>query len=82
MENWREIKSAIYNALSDYDCDVYYQKPTNSQCAYFSISIEDEDYDSDDINCALENVCREYNLSIDWDSEADVNLNVYWDNND
>lgn len=85
MRNWREIRSAIYHALSDYDCEVWYEKPSgrgwNARCSYFTISINEE-YDSDDIEEALEDVADEYSLTIDWDSDEDVDLNADWDCND
>lgn len=85
MEHWKEIKDAIYDALDDYDCDVYYQPPTGcgygAHCAYFEITIN-EDYDCEDIENDLNEVCNDYELGIDWDSDEDVDLNAYWDIND
>lgn len=82
MRNWREIKRAIYNALSDYNCEVWYNRPEgrgwNAQCAYFKVRIN-EKYYSDDIEDILEGVSDEYSLTIDWDSDEDVDLIAKWD---
>lgn len=85
MKEWRSIRSAIYNALSGYDCSVYYQKPVgkgwNGTCGYFEITIEDE-YDSDEIEEELQSVADDWELDFDWDSDGTVDLNAYWDRRD
>lgn len=87
MRNWREIRSDIYDALSDYDVDVCYHGPRGhgyeASCAYFTVTIDDdEEWDWDDLDEALEDVCSEWDLSIDDDSEGTFDLNAYWDCND
>ncbi len=61
MRNWRKIVSDIYDVLSDYDIDVTYHKRTghgyNAQCAYFSVSINEE-WDWDWIESDVEAVCK------------------------
>lgn len=86
MREWRQIKSAIYDALSNYDCDVYYNPPTgrgyNACCSYFTITIN-EDCDHDFVADELDGVCDDWELSYDWDSEdGDLDLNADWDRND
>lgn len=84
MRNWREIKSAIYDALSNYNCEIWYYGPRGkgwgARCAYFEVEIND-DYNCDDIEDALANVSDEYTLTIDWDSDEDVDLIACWDSN-
>ena len=86
MKEWREIKSDIYDALEDYDCDVYYNKPEgrgyNSRCGYFEVSINDDEWEWDDIESALSDVMSEWDLYIDDDSDSDFDLNADWDRYD
>ena len=81
--DWQEIRSAIYNALDDYDCDVYYYYPTKDGCCgFFSVTINDDDVvvDYDDIDSCLSNVIFEYDLTWDDESEdGDFDLNADWD---
>ena len=79
--DWQEIKSAIENALNVYDCDVYYYYPTkDGSCGYFSVTINEDDVDYDDIDSCLSNVIFEYDLTWDDESEdGDFDLNADWD---
>jgi hypothetical protein len=81
--DWQEIRDAIYSALGDYDCTVYYHYPSSDgQCGYFSISIDDE-YDEEDLDSCLSSVIDEYDLT--WDDQScdgDFDLNAEWDNYD
>lgn len=85
MRNWREIRQDIYDALSDYDVNVQYNAKSghghNASCSYFTITIHDE-WDWDWIQEDIDDVCNEWDLSIDDDSNGDFDLNAYWDCND
>ena len=79
--DWQEIRDAIYSALSNYDCDVYYNHPSNDgNCGYFAITIN-ENYDADDVDYCLESVMSEYDLWIDDEVEDDEDLDLCasWD---
>jgi len=88
MENWREIKSDIEDALenADLSCDVYYHKPEgrgdDSCCGYFEVSLDDDDWEWEWVEDALEEVMNEWDLYIDDDSDEDFDLNADWDTND
>ena len=87
MRNWREIKGEIIDALSDYDVSVWYNAKCGSgfdaQCSYFTVEFDDdEDWCWDDIESAIDDVCSEYDLNIDDDSEGDFDLCAHWDIND
>ena len=73
-----KIKSAIYRALENFNCSVSYTKSYSGKCAYFTVEIHD-DWDWDLIDGALEQVCDEYDLWIDVDSDGDFDLCI---NND
>ncbi len=88
MRNWRQIRSDIYDALSNYNVTVRYHKKEGSgwdgTCSYFSVSFDDdEEWDWDWIESDIQAVCDEWDLGIDDDSEdGDFDLNAYWDTND
>lgn len=69
------VKHAIYNALSNYDCDVEYTRGSRNSCAYFTVTIDDEwcwDWIQEDID----SICEDYDLWIDDDSDGDFDLCV------
>lgn len=80
MREWRTIRKDIYRALKNYDCEVYYHRPSSSgECGYFEININ-EDFDSDWIEDHLNNVCKDWDLEYDWySSNSDLDLNAHWD---
>lgn len=69
----RDVKNAIYDALDDYDVDIYYISRSGDRCGYFTVTINEE-YDRDDIEDAIDDVCDEYDLWIDDDSDGDFDL--------
>lgn len=87
MRNWREIRSDIYDALSDYNVSVTYHNKSGhgweASCSYFSVSFDDdEEWDWDWIEGDIDKVCDEWDLEIDDDSEdGDFDLNAHWDIN-
>ncbi len=85
MREWRKIQSDIYDALSNYDVDVDYTpkrgRGWSSECSYFTVTIH-EDWDSDDIENDLADVCEEWDLDFDYDSYGSFDLNADWDRND
>lgn len=72
----KDVKDAIYTALEDYDCKVEYTRSSGDQCAYFTVTIND-DWDWDWIEDNIDNVCDEYGLWIDDDSYGSFDLCVY-----
>lgn len=78
MREWRTIRRDIYAALSNYDCNVYYHRPTSDgECGYFEINIDDE-FDEDWIEGDLADLCEEWDLDFDWHG-TELDLNAYWD---
>lgn len=73
-----KIKSAIYDALENFNCSVYYHKAYSNSCAFFTVEIHEE-WDWDWIEDDIERVCEEYDLWIDDDSDGDFDLCI---NND
>lgn len=74
-----EIINDIYSALSKYNgVDVTYYRPTDDDCGFFEVSIDDEwcwDWVDGDIAWVLE----KHQLEIDDESDEDFDLNAYWD---
>lgn len=69
------VKRAIHNALSNFDHSVYYTKGHGSYSSYFTIEINEE-WDWDWIENQIDEVCDDYGLWIDDDSEGDFDLVV------
>ena len=87
MRNWREIKAAIEDALDDYNVEVSYasksRRGDDASCSYFTVEFdEEEDWCWDDIESDIADVCNEYDLQIDDDSDGDFDLCAHWDVND
>ena len=87
MRNWREIKAAIEDALDDYTVEVSYASKSgrgdDASCSYFTVEFdEEEDWCWDDIESDIADVCNEYDLQIDDDSDGDFDLCAHWDVND
>lgn len=76
MSYKKEVERAIYNAL---DCKVKYTPASRNgdRCAYFTVTINDKDWEWDRIENDIEKICEEYGLWIDDDSEGDFDLCVY-----
>ena len=85
MQEWRQIRADIYDALCDYDVNVYYNHKTGhgygASCAYFTVYIND-DWDWDDVMDDLDSVLEEWELDVDSDSSGSFDLNALWDIND
>lgn len=80
--DWQEIRDAIYDALSNYDCNVYYHRPSSDgMCGYFAVTINEDDYDEDDVDSCLAGVLSDYDLWIDDQSEGneDFDICASWD---
>ena len=75
---WRKALRDIENALSDYDYDVEYHRPSDDKCGYYEITINDE-YDDEELEDDLADVAEEWGFDIDWRSDATVDLNDYQD---
>ena len=73
-----KIKSAIYDALENFNCSVCFHKAESNSCAFFTVEIHEE-WDWDWIEDDIERVCEEYDLWIDDDSDGDFDLCI---NND
>ncbi len=71
----KDVKDSIYDALSNYDCDVEYTPRRGQRCAYFTVTINDE-WCWDWIESDIDNVCDEYGLQIDDDSCGSFDLMV------
>ncbi len=71
----RDVKAAIRDALSGYDCSISYTPRSGSRCAYFTVYIDDE-WDWDWIESDIDSVCDEYDLWIDDDSNGAFDLCV------
>lgn len=86
MKDWRQIISDIEDALSDYNVEVEFQRKLghgfDATCSYFTVWIEDEDWDWDYVESDIQSVCDEWDLEIDFDSAGDFDLNAHWDIND
>ena len=55
MREWRTIRRDIYAALSNYDCNVYYHRPTSDgECGYFEINIDDNKSQIIDVEMSLD----------------------------
>lgn len=76
MANIKTIKKAIYDALDVYDCDVEYTPRSGGRCAYFTVTINEDDWDWDWFEGPLDDVCEEYGLQIDEDSYGSFDLMV------
>jgi len=78
MREWRTIRKEIYEALDNYDCSVYYHRPSSDgECGYFEINFDD-DFDEDWVEGDLSDVCEEWDLDFDWHG-SELDLNAYWD---
>lgn len=83
MKNWRTIKKAIENALSQFSVTVQYIPPTgkgnNAQCSEFLVTVLDDSKDFfEEILCALQPVCKMYNLSM-YPEFPFIHLCAHWD---
>lgn len=73
-----EIIEAIEDALDDYNVDVNYYHPSEDQCGFFELTIDDE-YEISDITSSLAWVLSEYELKLDFESNEDFDLIADWD---
>ena len=71
----RNVKNAIYDALDDYECEVSYTSGDENSSSYFTVTIYDE-WDWEWIEEDINEVCDEYGLWIDDDSEGSFDLCV------
>lgn len=69
----RDVKNAIYNALDGYDCNVYYTRGNDEHCGYFTVTINEE-WAWDWIENDIDDVCDEYGLWIDDESDGSFDL--------
>lgn len=76
MSYKKEVERAIYEALRDYDYNVEYTPASRNgdRCAYFTVTINGEDWVWDWIENDIEKICEEYGLWIDDDSKGDFDL--------